>query len=75
MKIISIGDIEILDDNERLFILNGWNIEIYNNKKYNVPTISREIDKNELESIEKQYFREKKLVRILKDDIQQLIKK
>jgi hypothetical protein len=75
MEIIKYSDIEILNDEGRYYIVHSWNIETYNNKTFEVPSISKEISEQELQSIEKQYFREKKLVRILKDDITLLIKK
>lgn len=75
MNVIKINDTEILEDGNRYYILNGWNIEIYNSIRYEVPKIKKEITKQEYDMIEKQYLREKKMVRILKDDTSQLIKK
>jgi len=74
MNIITIGDIEILEDDKRYYILYGWKTETYNNRTFNVPVISKEIDQEELDRIEKYHFRHKKLIRVLKDDISGLIK-
>lgn len=75
MRVIKYSDIEILEDNDRYFIISSWNEETYNNKTFTVPNIQKEITEQEYIRLEKLYYREKKLVRILKDDIISLIKK
>jgi hypothetical protein len=64
-----IGNIEILIDNNRYYIVKGWTDESYNKILYNdVPIIDREISNEEYIIIKKTYGREHKLKRILKDD-------
>ena len=64
-----IGNIEILIDNNRYYIIKGWVDESYNKVLYNdVPIIDREITYEEYFKINKSLQREKKLERILKDE-------
>jgi len=58
------GDIEILIDNNRYYIISGWKDEVYNKREYHVPVFEREITKEEY----KRMLREKKLERIVKQN-------
>lgn len=57
---------EILIDNQRYYVLRGWNEEIYNGNTYKVPLIDFEITDGEYLAVKMQHLREKKLKRIFK---------
>ena len=66
MRTQQIGNITILIDNERYYIVTRFVAEKYNNVDYDMlPIIEKEISFAEYKTINKVYFREQKLKRIL----------
>lgn len=55
---------EILIDNQRYYVLRGWNEQKYNGNTYKVPLIDFEITYDEYLVVKMQHLREKKLKRI-----------
>jgi len=53
-------------DNIRIYIVDGWQIEKYNGKEHKMPNLSKELTKEEFNHQKYNYYRNKKLSRILK---------
>jgi len=73
MRVEKYKDVEILIDNNKYFIVSHWQNEVYQGKQHNVPCFEKSITEEEYKQISIRYQREKKLTRIIGDDINFII--